>query len=826
LLLVILYFLREGITVDSLKIGHFQVQGLYLKLDKKLIANVQYLRIPSSRQKLDSDQIQTQLDRIKKLPLFFQYIMLNDVVMGDDHYRVIYQDNVIYLRNDAYEVAGMFERKGDEIHGEIPYLHIKKLHLQIKGTFRYNYRTGHASVKGTYRYRDITGNFSATQVQDATRFVLNSASFAHTSTLMDLPGVDDTLREWVDRRLAAKRYQVVLLKGTLKKIRESYQLDPMSLSATFKLERPVVRFHDKLRRVRAASAVATVENNVLYIKMTQPRYAGKDLNGSRFYLTNLLGSKASKIHLELKARTAYDKTMAHVLKVYGVTLPLLQHSGTAYSRVTLDIQARSGDTVFKGSTRLGKGVFDLFGMPTRIAGGEVAYDAHRVTLHAVDADLGWLHAVVTGPVNLDAQNAHLSADVKGLLIGTKKSPLIRMKNKRKIPVMLDWKKQTTIDIPVYKTTITLGKKKGYTLVCSDMRPVLPYLTGLPPFIKSGAVTVKTSDNKRYSFSGQVTWPSSYLYDKKGPITRFPFSGTSNTKTTTLKLLNGRITYNSAQNQINLSHLYIDGKKLLDQNKKKTSQMTRIRVKGVQSLIRYEKYVLLTDRFDLRINGKNTVFVATKDGDTVRTELNGNAISVIAHRIKAPMLRALVHFGGLKGGHYSLDLHGNMKGTMKGVITIDGGTVSSFKTYNNMIALYNTVPALSTLSDPGFSKSGFEVRNGRIEFRIVKDRIFFDMIYIDGKSAAISGKGTVSTLNGAINMDLAVRTARGIGKLIGSLPIVGYILMGKDKSITTGVKVSGTLENPKVTTNVVLETLLSPFEMFTRVLKSPAHIINK
>jgi len=161
-----------------------------------------------------------------------------------------------------------------------------------------------------------------------------------------------------------------------------------------------------------------------------------------------------------------------------------------------------------------------------------------------------------------------------------------------------------------------------------------------------------------------------------------------------------------------------------------------------------------------------------------------------------------------------------------VITIKGGVVSSFKTYNNMIALFNTVPALASLSDPGFSQQGFEVRSGRIEFRIVKDRIYFDMIYIDGKSAAISGKGTVSTRNGAINMDLAVRTARGIGKLIGSLPVVGYILMGKDKSITTGVKILGTLDEPKVSTHVVLETLLTPFKMVVRTLQAPAHIINE
>jgi hypothetical protein len=296
----------------------------------------------------------------------------------------------------------------------------------------------------------------------------------------------------------------------------------------------------------------------------------------------------------------------------------------------------------------------------------------------------------------------------------------------------------------------------------------------------------------------------------------------------MSLLDGRLRYDGKADILFLHHLNINAKKMLDQTSRRaaSSSSDRLHIKGEQSLIRYEKYVLMTDKFDFRSSGKNTTFIATKDGDSVHVELNGNMLVVRADRIKAPMLRALIHFGGLKGGRYSLDLRGNIKKTLRGIITIKGGVVSSFKTYNNMIALFNTVPSLATLSNPGFSKQGFEVRSGRIEFRIVGERVYFDMIYIDGKSAAISGKGTVSTRNGAINMDLAVRTARGIGKLIGSLPVVGYILMGKDKSITTGVKVTGTLENPKVETHVVLETLLSPFKMFVRTIKSPAHIINK
>jgi hypothetical protein len=825
-LVLAVFFLREGIAIDSLKLGHFQVQGLYLKLDKKLIAKIRYLQIPKGKTSLDVSELEKQLDRLKAFSKYFQYIALDDVVLTNDHYRILYQSNVVYVSNNEYEVAVTIQRTGDVIEGAIPFFYAKRYKLRLKGSYHYDYRNNNISVKGKYTISGIAGQFEAKQRDERIHFHLDTHPFKDIKPLLNILKADADTHEWLGDRIKARSWQILSLDGTLEKASDGYALVPMSLAGKARIKIATVRFEDKLKPVALASSNITLKKDVLYFGFKKPTYAKRSLSGTTLYLTNLLGTQPTRIHLELKAKSRYDKVVAKVLKVYDIRLPLVQRSGTSKSTISLNIMARTGAADFKGRTQFGKGEIDLSGMPIRVFGGEVSFDAKRVTLHSVDADMGWLRAAVSGTLKPGEKTANLTANVKQMLVGDKKDPFLLMKNKRNVPVKINWKKNTRIDLPLYKTRIVLGKQKGYTLTCSDIRPIIPYLRGLPPSIKSGSAVVKTSDNKRYRFSGKMAWPASYLYEKKGPITVFPFSGTYQKKGVSLSLLNGRILYDGAKKEVKIKRLYIDGKKVLEQNKKRGSKATKVQVKGTQTLIRYEKYVLLTDRFSLRVNGKNTVFVATKDGDSVRVELNGNAIVVKAHRIKASMLRALVNFGGLSGGHYSLDLHGNMKGTMRGVITIDGGVVSSFKTYNNMIALFNTVPALTTLSDPGFSKNGFEVRKGRIEFRVVNNRVYFDMIYIDGKSAAISGKGTVSTLNGAINMDLAVRTARGIGKIIGSLPIVGYILMGKDKSITTGVKVSGTLENPKVTTNVVMETLLAPFEIFTRVLRSPAHIINE
>ena len=825
-LVVSFYFLRQGITIDSLKLGRFQVEGLYLKLDKKLIAQVDRLVIPKSKKKVDFSQIETVLDRIKMLPKYFQYIQLGQVDFIDNHYRVIYRDKIIYLSSDAYEVAGMITRKGKIIEAQIPMLNIKKYGLYFHGQLEYDYRQDNVQIEGNYTVAGLAGNLKVLRNGDRAHFDLNSSTFTSLQALVDTFGIKGKAREWLTRRIAADAYRIRSLRGEVLLDGETFRLDTMTLFAQVEMKNARVVFKDTLKTIRVPSVELTLKNNVLYMLPHQARYDGKSLEGSRLYLTNLLGNKARKLHVKLKVDAPFDAAVAQVLASYRISLPIRQEEGRCRATIVWDTVTHQGLTDLQGEVIPQKGSrFRFKSTPVNIHGGQIRFDRYVVQLKNLDADLQWLRARLNGKLNLKKHRADLWADIRHVRLGKKKNPFFLMKNQNKVPVHWEWGESWKLALPLYKTAIT-GKKKSFTLLCSDIKPVLPYFTGVGLKFSGGSLRLVSADPKHYRFSGKVQWPSSYLYDKKGPITYFPFSGRYDGKDVYISALHQRITYNGARKILLLNHLYIDGKKALSATTKGKQKTSHLHIKGNNSLIRYDKYVLLTDRFDLRVNGKNTTFIASKDGDTVRVDLNGNSIVVKARRIKAPMLRALIHFGGLTGGRYSLDMQGNIKGTMRGVITIEGGTVSRFKTYNNMIALFNTVPALSTLSDPGFSRKGFEVRSGRIEFRIVKNRIFFDTIYVDGKSAEISGKGTVSTINGAIDMDLAIRTARGLGKLIGSLPIVGYIIMGKDKSITTGVKVTGTLENPKVTTHVVLETLLAPFKMMVRTLKSPAHIINK
>jgi hypothetical protein len=67
------------------------------------------------------------------------------------------------------------------------------------------------------------------------------------------------------------------------------------------------------------------------------------------------------------------------------------------------------------------------------------------------------------------------------------------------------------------------------------------------------------------------------------------------------------------------------------------------------------------------------------------------------------------------------------------------------------------------------------------------------------------------------------TAREFGKVIGNIPVLGYILMGEDKSMTVGLKITGSLSKPIVKTSATKEFLKLPLDLIRRTLQSPAHI---
>ncbi|WP_277619041.1 AsmA-like C-terminal domain-containing protein [Sulfurovum riftiae] len=212
-------------------------------------------------------------------------------------------------------------------------------------------------------------------------------------------------------------------------------------------------------------------------------------------------------------------------------------------------------------------------------------------------------------------------------------------------------------------------------------------------------------------------------------------------------------------------------------------------------------------------------------DVVNFVKKGNYIAIDALRIHDRMLHPLINFSGLQKGRYTIKISGTPGKSMKGEILLEGGILKSFKAYNKTRKFIKNNKELAQIQDPGFTAKGFKIREGKITYRIIKNRVIFDSVYIKGDTATIVGKGELNIKTKKLNINLAIQTVRKLGKIVGSLPVLGYILMGEDNSITFGLKITGTLDDPKVKTSAAKEILLLPFDLIKRTLQSPAHIIN-
>jgi hypothetical protein len=464
-----------------------------------------------------------------------------------------------------------------------------------------------------------------------------------------------------------------------------------------------------------------------------------------------------------------------------------------------------------------------------VRSGKGQYTKGIVKLENVHLKSLWYDTKVSGLIHLKEKKAKLLLVLKKMSIGDKKKYIV-VQNK-KLKAQLDYAKNVRLSVPSLNLKIE-NKKNTLVINLASLKKIKPFVRNLDIDFDGGHIKITKKGKQNYTFKGQLKRNACFFYDKNGRChTRIPYYGSVTKRGLNFYAFKKRLYYNTKKSRIKLNNINIDLKKLLEARKTKQKQKgknSKLVILGKKSKIRYDKYTLLTDTFDIEISPKGNIKASgSYHGDIVKFSKKKNVFSLKAFRIKDKMLHPLIGFDGLKEGRYTLKNIGNLAKVIKGEIIVEGGILSNFKAYNNTLALVNTIPALATLSSPGFSKKGFQVKEGLVEYRMMKsNKIIFDSIYIQGTSATIVGKGELNIKNNTIHMNLAIQVARELGTFVGNLPLLGYILLGQDKSITIGLEITGSLSQPVVSTSTVSDILTLPLQLIKRTLESPAHIINK
>ena len=817
-------FLKNGIRIDHLKIGSLSADGLYLKLDKKLILKADSLVIPANKKQQSFPDLEKGLDRFNEILHYFEYIELKELKFKNDRYSLLYSDNVFYMANDLLEVAThRIVREGNEIHAVIDLIYIKKYDIRLSGRLVYNYKRDNALLKGKAEYKDIKVDFLVNKRKKNLYYVLKSDTFTQLKPLIDQFSLPPKISPWITDRVRAKSYRLKRLTGSAKIEKSGVRLIPHSISGEALLHRVTIDFQKGIDPVKAREVEVIFRDDSLYFDLTHPYFNEKSLSGSSVSITNLANKKPVELKLDLKFNSRLDPDILEILRSYNIILPLSQPDGTIESKLKIDVNLKTKVTHCSCDFMPEAGEIRIGDLSFPVQGGSVHVENNLATLSNLLLKGENYRVNVDGSIKLTSKVANLTAKVHSLNLGDGKQSYFSMKE-TDVPIKINFKDKVVVTLPTLKITITIDKKSGSRVVeLKDIVSLKRYLGDLPIAIDGGRLTITSDDLEKFRFKGILKRNACIIYKNDSTcLTQLPISGSFSNGQIVLTAFGGAFVFDSSKSLITLKNLNLDLERFFDVSNKPSESDEKIgkqlRIYASHSILRYGRSKLVTDRYDLGILPSGDFrFRGNLGPDKIKLTMKQKHLEIIADRIGDKMLHPLIHFSGLQRGKYSLKMSGIPGKMMTGTITIDHGVLSNFKAYNNLLAFINTIPALATLNSPGFSNKGFVIDKGLIKFTVYRgDLLTFDSILIKGKSATISGEGTVELKTKKINVDLAIRTSKGIGNLIGELPVVGYILTGKNKSMmTVGLHVGGTLEKPITKTSPIKDVLLLPFRMIER-----------
>jgi hypothetical protein len=828
LLLAFFIWLSLGIKIDTLNVDKYRVDGLYIKLNKKLTLTADKVIIPKRKSNPSFNRVDEMFERVKYILTFFNHIELKEIEFDNNVLEVYFHDNILQLSTNDYLIRGNVLRKGNKLIGNIPILQIKQQNIIMRGEFSYNFNDYSLTTQGKFLFHDAAGTFWATKNDSEIDFRVHSDTLTDIKPIIDTFDLIPAVRSWVIDKVKAEQYKLLSLTGKGNIVNKEFKLDLDALKGKVLFTAVAIHFKEGLAPILAPSFVLSYsDKGGLFFDLEDPRYRGKNLDGSSVSIVNLREDNTT-LKLNLKFDTMFNNYVTEILNAYNISVPVNQKSGKVNASLDMDIGLKQEGIKVKSDVALTKGSIEIDKVMLSVERGDLHYKNGVISLENIVLNDPAYEGVLNGTIDIQRDIAELVLEAEKIVLQTGEETPFRLKNER-IPFTLDFSDGVMIDIPKYSVLFEY-KQKVSSLKISDLNRIKKFLDDSIEIEEGGNIHIETKDYKTFTFNGVLKRSSCFLYEKNNECKiRIPFRGKASEKSLDFYALNDRLHYNKQKSRLYIENLNIDLKKFLTrQDEKKQSKKSKsFVIIGKNSNLRYDEYSLNTDSYDVEIKANGNIkALGSAGGDIVKFNKIDDNMTLQALRIKDKVLHPLINFDGLQKGRYSIMQTGIPEKMMKGEIIVEGGVMKDFKAYNNTLAFINTIPKLATLQKPAYSTEGFTITSGVVEYRMIKKKkVVFDSIYIKGDAATIIGKGEIDLEKKSINIELGIQVARTLGKAVGSIPLVGHILVGEHKSMTTGLLISGTLAKPEVSISAAQDILSYPLQLIKRTIEAPQKLLS-
>ncbi|WP_331775960.1 YhdP family protein [Sulfurospirillum sp. 1612] len=826
-LVILILSLMHGITINSITLPKLRINELYIKLDKKLIVESNQIKIlRDSKAKNSAYEIYKLAKYGKYLNQFFQEISLKNVQYNDEVINLLYKDNVFYLNSNYLTIdAKLQDVSKGKINIDVKQMILKDYDIELVGKTILDLKKNIYDYSGKFDILNIDGHLNFKIEKDKVYYQASSEHFASLEPIMKYiearVKLEPIVSAWIYKKIVAKDYKLNNIQGMFNLL--SGDFFPKLMQANATLKEATIQFHPDVTPALAKKIDITLQDNKLIFHLDDPTFKGKKITINNIYIYNLL-TTSNGIVVDITSNSLLDSTIHSILKAFNINIPITQSSGINHSNLYLDIKFLPYSIDAKGDFTVKDSILNIKGVNFFTKYATIRLDNNKIFIdHSNLAYKNIFDLNTTGIFKTDTQQYHGLVSINALDIGLKDNKLLQIKNLQDEPIKLTLKPNSSLfELKNLDTNLSFTANNNKISI-QDLSKYQKFSPMMQDYnMSAGALYVTTKAFQNFDAHLQLRdfQTPFYVHDKKIKDLNITIKTNANAITALSHNKKIQLSYDDKL-IVNLKDLDIQIANTSSKSTKKVANHdTIINGHHVNFKIKDLNATILSDHFTFKRMKKDTSFISVYKNSQIGYEDKGGRFYLEATKLNDVFVNTALHSNMVKDGTFKITANGDNFDIFDGNVEMNNTTLKDSALFNNLMAIINTIPSLVLFKNPNFNENGYFIKNGTIQFKRINQILSFQNINLHGYNTDIVGKGYINLDENSIHLDLQVKTLKDVSDAIKKIPVLGYIILGDDKSISTNISITGDLKNPKIKTQLLKDSVMTPIDILKRTIESP------
>lgn len=809
--------LKNGISIDGYHFGSTNLEKLYIKLDKKLIVSIQNLQIKKTNTKLNPQSIISLLNKATLISSLFSEINIKNINYNDTNSTFLYKNEIFYIDSPFFRANITINSGLKNIKANINKIELKGFNLSSNGILKIDPISHKYYYEGSFQTYEINGKIAAAIEKNILKFKLFDAK-ADTienfiQNLAKKINLSDEVKNWIYGYIVADDYYIDSFYGSFNL--QNIKYDPSKFYLKAKANNLLVKFEQNLEPVLIKSSLIELRNDNLNFKLENPSFKNENLNGSSVEILNL-SKQGPLLKINIKTNSLLNNDIHDILKAYDVDFPITQQSGQNKISLALDLNLDSLNLNAKGEFQINDSNFTIKQANFYSKQAKVLLDNSNVYLLNSNIKNKVFDANVNGLINTDEKEGNLDSMFSEICIDN--CDMLNIKN-LSTKLNLNFKNNLQISAPTLDLKININSDQS-TFILSDLDKIAPYTPLMQKYnITGGSLIISTSDFA--TFYSKLTAKFNYpIYHLNG--TKYSSDTFDITISKDINIKSQFLQIKSHNDKINIQAknlmFYLDetNESKINQNINFTAKNSKIKLKDIKEPFYFSS-------FNANIKNSTLRFQGNLEGANLNLFKNDKKFIVHAKKLKSSTINKIFGLDFFKEGAFELRINGSDFSNFKAQINARDTYLGNYKFHQSFLSFLNSVPSLLVFKVPDFNDKGFTISTGVLIATKQKNNLKIDTIRLIGTSADILANGNINLNTDQINIIAQITILKDMSAIIDKIPLVNYILLGRDKTISTAVNITGTIQNPQFETQAIKDILISPYNIVKNVIEMPFNL---